>query len=738
MLVSRFFRVASAAGLCLAVSCGLVPLALGTNTGGAEPDDPSTSGINQPDSTPNPSPKPDNMGSAKTFEKSANFLKSSNYDEVRARASFEAVWSLANKVVPFSTGTIISSCKPGSPTPEATSQMMSIWNYMRSLNGLDPVSISADSSAAAPAQEAALTAAIGPVAVSSPASTKNASCVTPGAQLASGAGVIARLDGIVTPATEILRYITEASTSNSNDNLGHRLEMFAPQQARTAIGAVSIGTSGPSASSIQLFDSVYQSAGKPLFPPLWNNNAAAPQQITWPSPGFFPTRLLPTGANESISRWSYSARCADLRNSRVDVTGADGTSIPVEVIRRSEPGIDPNLTPWDYAGYDTVLFKVPLSYLRIPQFYDKAEYEVRVSGIQPAAGCTNVPEAASYTVKLFNSTWPADPYGDADNDGTPNFRDSKPLIPNLRATRLSGADRVGTAVRIALEMPTKPEKVYLARSDILVDALVGGALKDGPVLLMPPEGTPVPPIVSSVIRAINPSEVTALGGTSAVSDQRLFEIAAGRKATRIGGRNRIETSILVARRANVQANSLYLAQAYGSGGEASPDALTGATLPDGPIVLVDSAAPTVATIQRLAADLQVKRVVALGGSGVVPGQLLRDIAAGRSATRIAGSDRYATSLQIALESFRLHPTNRAYLARGDIFADAVAGTKLQDGPIVLLPPGCKPLSKDVLKTFSALQAFQITALGGSQAVCEQNLQETLHWPDIVNETVTEF
>ena len=258
------------------------------------------------------------------------------------------------------------------------------------------------------------------------------------------------------------------------------------------------------------------------------------------------------------------------------------------------------------------MFKIPLSHLEIPQFYDQSEYRVKISGIQTASGCMPQPADVSYNVKLFNSSWPADPQGDADSDGVPNFKDAHPLIPDLTTSRLAGANRIETAARIALEMPYKATKVYLARSDLLVDALVGGSLKDGPVLLLSPHETAIPPIVTQVVNTLNPSEVVALGGTKAVSNQKLFAIASGRKATRLGGSNRIQTSLMIARRVGNGANSLYLAQAYTLQGKASPDALTGATLPDGPITLVNSSVPTIATIRQLAADLQVKRIVALG------------------------------------------------------------------------------------------------------------------------------
>lgn len=660
-------------------------------------------------------------------------------DENVARQSFEDIWTPANRALPFSKGTVVSSCTPGEANPEAVKQMLAVWNYIRALNGLSQLEIPPEYEPSTFAQAAALTAAASPQASSNPAQVPGAQCINEASTLASRAGVISRLDGIVTPATEVLRYLTEASPQNWNDNLGHRLEMLSPSQARTAIGAVSIGTAGPSATSIQLFDSTYRAAGKTPSPSLWDSTLYAPQQFTWPAAGYFPTRMLPTGAKESISRWSFSARCADLRQATVKVF-KDGTQLPLEVIRREEAGKDPNLTPWNYAGYDTVLFKLAVADLEIPQYYDTVSYEVQVTGIQAAPGCQGVADSTSYQVKLFNPTWPADPEGDADNDGIPNWRDSRPRIPDLTTDRWAGDTRVTTSIAIARQFqPAQTKTVYLARSDLLADALVGGVLKDGPVILLPRENQPLPASIAAQIKRLDPQSVVALGGAQAVSNQRLYQLAAGRQAARLGGKTREETSLIIARQAFKTADSLYLAQAASDTGGASPDALTAASLRDGPIVLINPASPTIATTRQLAADLQVKRVVALGGNNVIPTEPLSIVAGNLAATRLGGSDRYETSRQIAREAFRLHPdTHRAYLARGDIFADAVAGGKLADGPILLLPPKCQPLGTETLRTLGAINAFRIIALGGTGAVCEANLRDSLRWPELMDENVTDF
>ena len=62
-------------------------------------------------------------------------------DENVARQSFEDIWTPANRALPFSKGTVVSSCTPGEANPEAVKQMLAVWNYIRALNGLSQLEI---------------------------------------------------------------------------------------------------------------------------------------------------------------------------------------------------------------------------------------------------------------------------------------------------------------------------------------------------------------------------------------------------------------------------------------------------------------------------------------------------------------------------------------------------------------------------------------------------------------------
>ena len=67
--------------------------------------------------------------------------------------------------------------------------------------------------------------------------------------------------------------------------------------------------------------------------------------------------------------------------------------------------------------------------------------------------------------------------------------------------------------------------VYLARADVFADAVAGGAVTDGPILLVPSCGE-LPTVVAERIVEIGPDRIVALGGSGAVCDSLLDDAAA--------------------------------------------------------------------------------------------------------------------------------------------------------------------------------------------------------------------
>jgi len=91
--------------------------------------------------------------------------------------------------------------------------------------------------------------------------------------------------------------------------------------------------------------------------------------------------------------------------------------------------------------------------------------------------------------------------------------------------------------------------------------------------------------------------------------------------------------------------------------------------------------------------------------------------------RIAGPDRIATAVAVSRSAFP-DGSAAAYLARADLFADALSAGSLADGP-VLLVPSCGDLPPVVATELRRLSPQRVAALGGTAAVCDALLDEAV-------------
>lgn len=289
--------------------------------------------------------------------------------------------------------------------------------------------------------------------------------------------------------------------------------------------------------------------------------------------------------------------------------------------------------------------------------------------------------------------------------------------------RVAGPSRVETAAAIARRaFPDGAGRVFLARADVLADALSAGTLTTGPVLLVPSCG-PVPRAVRDAITALAPETVSALGGTGAVCDELLAGAAAGRGSSRLAGASRVETAVRVAQAAFPSGSpEVYLARP-----DDGPDAVAGGSLPNGPILLVPREGPVPPAVLAEIERLDPRRVTALGGTAALPDEVVDEAAAGLPQRRIAGASRLETAVAISRSVFGVasdlgRPASTVYLARADKFSDAVAAGALTDGPVVLVPPCAEALPPEVADELQRLEPERVVALGGDEAVCDRLLE----------------
>lgn len=289
----------------------------------------------------------------------------------------------------------------------------------------------------------------------------------------------------------------------------------------------------------------------------------------------------------------------------------------------------------------------------------------------------------------------------------------------VQTTRVAGANRYETAVLVSKR--AFPDSfaggtgtVYLARGDVFADALSAGSLMDGPILLVPTCGS-APSVVIDEVNRLAPARVVALGGASAVCGSLLSAVAQGRDTDRISGTNRYATALSIA---DARASQGPVSVAFvASGADTAPDAVAGGVLTGGPILTVSSTGgSSVENAARwIAAHPTVKRVIALGGATPVPDSVLAEVAGETPMERLAGANRYATAAAVASFQFSgVVPV--VYLARGDVFADAVAGGALIDGPVLLT--GSCALPSATQAALAAARPARVVALGGSGAVCD--------------------
>ena len=293
-----------------------------------------------------------------------------------------------------------------------------------------------------------------------------------------------------------------------------------------------------------------------------------------------------------------------------------------------------------------------------------------------------------------------------------------PVTGDTDVSRIAGADRYGTAAAISkARFGGGASTVFVATGAGFPDALAGApaaAKARGPVLLTARHE--LPSFTAAELARLSPTKIVVLGGAGVIADAVVSQLRQyAPTVVRIAGGNRFETA------AKISASSFaagvpvtYLATAG-----TFPDALSGGAVAGragGPILLVERGAVPGATAKELA-RLKPGRIVVLGGTGVISDAVKAAVDRYTSGpvTRIAGADRYATSVQISKSGFG--SSDSVFIATGTNFPDGLAGgpvAALIPGPLLLVSPTQLP---SVVKTeLQRLGPDRVFVLGGSGVV----------------------
>jgi putative cell wall-binding protein/uncharacterized protein YkwD len=188
-------------------------------------------------------------------------------------------------------------------------------------------------------------------------------------------------------------------------------------------------------------------------------------------------------------------------------------------------------------------------------------------------------------------------------------------------------------------------------------------------------------------------------------------------AERLAGANRYDTAVAVSARYNDPADvdTVYLAT-----GAKYPDALSlaPAAAQDGHALLLTPTSQLWPSVAAELARLTPLEIIVVGAEDSVSAHVLeqaRDAVPGVSITRLAGADRYETSVKIAEHAFP--DATRAYVASGALFPDALSAAPVaaaMGAPVILTPHAALPQSARDYFTASGVSA--VVVAGGEPSV----------------------
>lgn len=292
--------------------------------------------------------------------------------------------------------------------------------------------------------------------------------------------------------------------------------------------------------------------------------------------------------------------------------------------------------------------------------------------------------------------------------------ESNPIKPD----RIDGKDRVNTAIKISKTFYNKAKTVIVVRHDLFPDSMTASVLaklKDAPILLNWAKS--LDPRVGEEIKRLGAKEIIIVGGPESISENvrdQLKVYDEDKEIERIAGNDRYGTSEMVARRVNDitgKKNTGVVAS-----GQVFPDALavgTFASRDSYPILLVKkNSIPD--RIKVVIKDLDITKTYIAGGLNTIDKSVEPQLP--KILERMAGKDRYETSIAIANSKFK--ESKDAFIASGIEFADALVISPISgkyNKPTLLVSTNKKSnigvkkyIKNKILKT--------ITAVGGEKYV----------------------
>lgn len=257
--------------------------------------------------------------------------------------------------------------------------------------------------------------------------------------------------------------------------------------------------------------------------------------------------------------------------------------------------------------------------------------------------------------------------------------------------RLDGKNRYAVAAGVLDDFYSNPDKIILASGLDFPDSISGSMLSFGKYPILYTSYNKLDPDTENSLKKARPEEVVIVGGEKVISKdiENYISKNLGIRVRRLAGANRYGTNISIAN--NAYSSSKFSGTIIIASGQDFADAISSSPLASkykAPILLTEKNKLTKNTenfIKNLGKE-NIKNVYIVGGPVAIDKKVedrLNTIT-GENAQRIAGKNRYDTSLKIAEKSYQ-NPKS-AILASGGVYVDALTAAPLSQkiqAPILL-------------------------------------------------------
>ncbi len=320
-----------------------------------------------------------------------------------------------------------------------------------------------------------------------------------------------------------------------------------------------------------------------------------------------------------------------------------------------------------------------------------------------------------YTVAYLFKSQSNTLYVDANDKTLLGMDSSKDIQHKKFATnRISGKDRKSTAIEISKNYFETSDNVILANANNFADSLSASILSkkhNAPILLT--DGKKLDDQLSKEIDRLKSSQFIKIGGEKSISAQ--FELELEKKIKKSGefvGKDRYETNSQIIKQFKdsdtcIIASGENFADSLSIGSFASQHGY--------PIVLVQKD-KIPETIKNALKESKITKCYIIGGENSVSKSLEKDLP--KIIERIAGKDRYETSVKIAEKLF---PNSKsAFLASGEVFADSLVVNTvaaMKNTPVILTQK--EKLPEITGKYLQKSNIEQITIAGGKNTVSDK-------------------